>query len=199
MEIAAADSGGRTAEERPARQNGVLLSTFESCCHGLYRFILLRVGGDRDAADELLQETCCIAVGHARAPRDSDSCEAWLRGIARNLIRKHWRDRRRRAVLGSNGDPARPGFHGPAALQERGPLPPEAAAGAEARDRLVLAVTALSSAQQRLIAEFYFEGRSQADIAASLGTTEKTIETRLYRARQRLRAILNEDERMDGP
>ncbi len=197
MEIAAAaDCDDRTVDERPVRQNGVLLSTFESCCEGLYRFILLRVGGDRDAADELLQETCCVAANHARAPKDSESCEAWLRGIARNLIRKHWRDRRRAAGGRSNGDESRRGLCEP---MERGPPPPEAASREEARQKLMLAVTALSSAQQRLIAEFYFEGRSQAEIAVSLGTTEKTIETRLYRARQRLRAMMNDDERMDGP
>ena len=27
-------------------------------CDGLYRFILVRVGGDHDGADELLQQTC---------------------------------------------------------------------------------------------------------------------------------------------
>ena len=31
------------------------------------------------------------------------------------------------------------------------------------------------------------EGRSQAEAAALLGTTEKAIETRIYRARNRLR------------
>ncbi len=57
----------------------------------LYRYILVRVRGNRTLAEDLLQQTCLEAVRHRHPPRTADACEAWLRGIARNLVRRHWR------------------------------------------------------------------------------------------------------------
>ncbi|MEE8169522.1 MAG: sigma-70 family RNA polymerase sigma factor [Phycisphaerae bacterium] len=176
------------ATDAPATKPASLQQAFAHCCDGLYRFVLVRVGGDRHAADDLLQQTCATAAGHARPPTQADECEAWLRGIARNLIRRHWRQRRR-----DNGHVPLEDAAGSRRLAEdmaSRPLPPEILSLKESLDQLLLAVTALPSADQRLIFEFYFDGRLQADIAHTMGVTRKTIETRLYRARRQLRAIL---------
>ena len=78
---------------------------------------------------------------------------------------------------------------------ESRPLPPDVVARKELGHQLLLAVTALPASEQQLVFAFYFEGRSQAEIASDLGVTVKSIETRLYRTRQRLRTILRDVER----
>lgn len=168
---------------------------FEVCSDALYRFILVRVGGSRDVADDLLQQTCFVAAGHRRIPQEDEACEAWMRGIARNLIKKHWRQLKRRngqiglsdAVLSAKLADA----------MESGPLPADQLVRDETVGQLLLAVTSLPAADQRLVFAYYFDGCSQAEIAESSGVTPKSIETQLYRIRGRLRAILRHEERTD--
>ena len=170
-----------------------LRRVFESACDGLYRFILLRVGLDRDAADELLQQTCHEAVRHRRIPADDNKCEAWLRGIARNLIRRHWRVRKRSQRLVSIEDAT---FARQLAEDmDARPLPPEILARKEAIQAILIAVTSLTSAEQELVLAFYFDGHSQADIASQTGVSVKSVETKLYRVRARLRASLRHLEK----
>lgn len=172
-----------------------LRRVFDACSDGLYRYILVRVGGDRHAADDLLQQTCCTAVARRDRSDAGDACEAWLVGIARNLVRKHWRDRKR-----ANGHVSveTAGVTGRLADDmDKYPLPAEVLARREVTDLLLLAVTALPAADQELVFAFYFEGRSQSAIAEAAGTTVKGIEARLYRARNRLRDLMKDPERMD--
>src|SRR5262249_20076814 len=61
-------------------------------------FVLLRSGGLRDPADEIVQETWCPAVRRIRDFKPKQAAfVTWLRGIAANLIRNHLR--RQRAPL----------------------------------------------------------------------------------------------------
>ncbi len=183
-----------TTEPADVRRNR-LQDAFSSCCDGLYRFILVRVGGRRDVADDLIQQTCFIAAGKTRLP-DGKDCEAWLFGIARNLVRKHWRSERARGRT----VPLLDAEHGRALVDamESGPLPAEVLESDEAATRLLAAVTSLPAAQQRLVFAFYFQGRSHAEIANDSGVTPKGVETKLYRIRRRLRALLCEPKKEGG-
>ena len=178
--------GARDKQDRLRR-------VFRECGDGLYRFILVRIGGDRNTADDLLQQTCHEAAGHRRMPNDDTACEAWLHGIARNLIRRHWRQSGRNGRVIPLEDSGR--SRQLVEDMESRPLPPDAVAQKESSNQLLLAVTALPASDQRVVFAFYFEGRSQADIAAELGVTVKSVEMQLYRARQRLRASLRDIER----
>jgi len=169
-----------------------LRRVFERTCDGLYRFILVRAGNDRHAADELMQETCEIAAGHRRFPWNEDACEAWLRGIARNLLKKHWRQAAKRSAVPLHDTQAAPQV---AKALESGPLPSEAVLRDEVLSHLMTAITDLPAAEQRLIFDFYFDERSTAQIAGDLGVSVKSVESRLYRIRSRLRARLRGNER----
>lgn len=195
MQIATTAETVEQAMALPATCDGraVLRQVFRRTAEALYRFILLRVAGDRDAADDLLQQTCYEAIRHRRPPADADECEAWLRGIARNLIRHHWRETRKRALRMPLEHTTRPGEL--AEDLESRPLPPDAMIREESIRLLMLAITSLSAADQGLIFAYYFEGRSQAAIADDLGVTAKSIECRLFRARSRLRTALRNVER----
>jgi RNA polymerase sigma-70 factor (ECF subfamily) len=177
----------------PSGESRVLQRVFARSADGLYRFILIRVGGDRHAADDLLQQTCCAAADHRRPPPDEDECEAWLRGIARNLIRRYWRKRKRGPVQMVIEDAAL--ARAMVDELESAPLPLDTLIRKESIEQLLLAITDMPSREQQLIFAYYFDGRSQAAIAAELGVSEKSIESRLYRARGRLRNALRHEER----
>ncbi|UCC29483.1 MAG: sigma-70 family RNA polymerase sigma factor [Phycisphaerales bacterium] len=170
-----------------------LRRVFHRTGDALYRFILVRVAGDRDAADDLLQQVCHVAARNRRMPHDDTECEAWLRGIARNLIRGHWRlmKRQRRHIRLEDAAFAQQLV----GEMESQPAPAEALMQEESARQMLLAVTSLPAPDQQLVFAFYFEGRSQADIAKELGLSAKSVETRLYRVRNRLRAILRNIER----
>lgn len=192
--ISRADEGAR--DERHER----LKRVFRTCGDGLYRFIVVRVDGDRHAADDLLQQTCAVAAGHRRLPDDDEACEAWLRGVAQKLIRKHWRTaRRRRSEVPLDDPEARRSLLERLEVKPRGGAMSMSGSGAPLDPRLgralLHAVTALPAAEQQLIFSFYFDGRSREEIASEDGATVKSVEGRLYRARQRLRTILRDGER----
>lgn len=153
----------------------------------LYRFILVRVGCDEAAAEDLLQQTAETALRADEGTLGAvESPEGWLRGVARNLVRRHWRDAAQR-----NGH-ARPapdaGRRALAALESG--CPADALALAELRVALLWAVASLPAADQWLLYAVYRHGRPHDDIAGELGCSPKAVEMRLYRTRSRLREAL---------
>jgi len=165
---------------------------FERIQAPLYRFFLARVGGDRHAADELLQQTC-YETARGKPPTDPDEAAAWMHGVARNLIKRHWRGVRKRAGRISLEQASL--TNSLVDDMERRPLPPEALVREESLALLREGLAKLSDADRELIGEFYFEERSQAALSREAGVTEKCIESRLYRARGRLRDALRKMER----
>ena len=174
-----------------------LRAVFNRSATALYRFILVRVRGNRETADELLQQMCFEAMCSGHPPRSGEECEAWLRGIARNLIRRHWRKLKRQAGVVSIDNAAAAGRLADE-LESSSPTA-EVLMKQESADQLLLAITSLPAADQSLIFAYYFDGRSQADLAEAMDATEKSIEARLYRARNRLRAALRNMERSGEP
>ena len=172
-----------------------LRRVFRSASDALYRFILVRVGGDGHAADDVIQQTCYEAARHRRMPDDDEQCQAWMFGIARNLVKKHWREIGRR-----NGEISLHSAEDSAALavaMESQELSSQTWARSENVTQLMLAITALPAADQALVFAFYFDERSQREIAGDQNVSPKSIEARLYRIRTRLRNVLREDERKD--
>jgi len=152
----------------------------------LYRYILVRVGFDEGLAEDVLQQTAEAALRtDERVLAGIESVEAWLRGVARNHVRRHWRDASRR-----NGESLESvaGTDVLAFIDEG--CPRRALEGREATGALLRAIAELSGEEQVLLFAFYRHGRSQAEIADELGCTSKGVEMRLYRMRARLREAL---------
>ncbi|MGB0717569.1 MAG: RNA polymerase sigma factor [Phycisphaerae bacterium] len=174
--------------ERPTTADrSHLKQAFRSAADALYRFILVRVGHHTAVADDLLQQTCCVAAGHQRVPAQPADCEAWLFGIARNLVREHWRK-------SQNAPQPLPDHDELAARLEEAPLPEELLQNDETRQTLLTAITELSVEDQHLIFACYFMERPQSEVAEELHTTRKSIESKLYRARLQLRERLKANE-----
>ena len=154
----------------------------------LYRYVYVRLGGDSAAADEVLQQTALVALDHANAPAEPEAQALWLRGIARNLIRRHWR-------VSGPGEGGRLNADAKAAWSllsriESDQSPDDLVIKKEEQDQLVYSIASLPSEDQWLIYAFYRHGRTRAEIAEELGTTPKAVQSRLYRVRSRLRAML---------
>ena len=145
---------------------------------GLYAYLHCRTGRRAERTEEAAQECWLVAV---RRIRDFDpergSFEAWLRGIADNVLRALQRSWRRE--------------------QDRIPAPEElpssrgAAPGPERADdpteEVALVLSALPGRYQAVLRLKYHEGLSMAEIARRSGETEKAVESLLGRARAAFR------------
>ncbi|HVS39050.1 MAG TPA: sigma-70 family RNA polymerase sigma factor [Gemmataceae bacterium] len=143
---------------------------YEESFAGLYAYVRWRCGGLRDAADDIVQETWLTAVRRiGRFDPARGRFADWLRGIAANLLRNHFRRARRQPISGRLRDPARP-------ADEPGRA-----------ERIAGALAALPEHYEAVLRAKYLDGRTVADIAAAGGETPKAVESLLSRARQAFR------------
>ncbi|HEY7327140.1 MAG TPA: sigma-70 family RNA polymerase sigma factor [Gemmataceae bacterium] len=145
---------------------------YEEAFDGLYAYVLWRCGGLRDGADEVAQETWLTAVRRLRAFEPSaGSFAAWVRGIAANVLRNHFRREKQR-------------------MRHIQPLQNEPLAVEESREqaeRIAAALDALPAHYEAVLRMKYLEGRTVADIAGERGESLKAVESQLSRAREAFR------------
>ena len=175
------------AMDEPRDVRAELAEVFADTWNALYRYIAVRVGGDDTLADDCMQQTCLEAARSKCVPA-REELELWLRGIARNVIRRHWRTARVAAQPVAAVD--HPVARLIAEAIDRGPLPPEWLEQKEVRDQLLLAITELMAPEQNVIYRFYFAGESHKELAEAFGISVRNVEGRLYRARAELRRKL---------
>lgn len=143
--------------------------------------------GDADEALDLSQETF-VAAHRALARYDTARpMRTWLSAIALNKCRDWGRKRRVRYLLS---------FAVPIGADAEAVADPQAAVDDAAGDRQELervrrAIVSLPSTLKEPLVLHTIEGLSQADTAAVLAISEKAVETRLYRARAKLREKLD--------
>jgi RNA polymerase sigma-70 factor (ECF subfamily) len=142
----------------------------------LSAYVVWRCGGLRDRAEEVTQETWLTAVRRIRTfdPK-AGSFLTWLRGIAANVLRNHFRRQKRQM---------RP--------LESEPLA-DSAVGEHA-ERVAEALAALPSHYEAVLCMKYLEGLSVAAIAAQRGDSPKAVESLLTRAREAFRQAYRESE-----
>lgn len=159
--------------------------------HGqrLFHFLIRSLQNEDDAADAA-QETF-VRVYQNRNKFDSrHRFSTWLYTIANNLVkdRYRWRSRHPQVSLDAEnetkGNDLRGSFSGKASS------PSEALEKKERHQAVRRAVTSLPDELRRPLILAEYEQRSHTEIAEILGCTAKTVETRIYRARQQLRVLL---------
>ena len=139
-----------------------------------YAYALVR---DHDAADDLVQDTLERALSRWLLRRPHGDLRAWLFTIQRNLFIGVWRQNKRHGTHVTLDDAVLPGT---AAQQE---------AGLEVQD-VLSALDQLPEEQKSLLLLVGVEDFSYDDAARILGLPIGTVMSRLSRARQRLRSIL---------
>lgn len=144
--------------------------------------------GDPDEALDIVQETFLAAFGALRRYDPARPLRAWLAAIALNKVRDWARRRAVRRFLGLAMPEDAAGW-----VRDDAPLPDEVAEQREALAATAHAVAALSPNLKDVLLLRTIEGLSQAETALALGVSEKAVETRLYRARQKLAAMSRDD------
>lgn len=86
---------GELVEQALRGDAGAWSQIYQSHFERLYRDVFFLVG-DPAMAEELVQETFAAAMVSVERFDRRSSVLAWLRGIAHNLVRKHWRRHVRR-------------------------------------------------------------------------------------------------------
>ena len=150
---------------------------YDRTSRGLWAY-LARVTGDRQAADDLLQETFYRFL-RASAPFENEAHRRnSLYRIATNLAR----DARRRGV-----------FRGPFGGDVES-LPSAGDPGAADRSTdLTRAMARLKPRERAMLWLAYAEGASHGEIAEALGLGAPSVKAMLFRARRRLASLLGRE------
>jgi RNA polymerase sigma-70 factor, ECF subfamily len=149
---------------------------YEQSFDALYAYVLWRSGGQREWADEIVQETWLTAVRQIRRfnPKKGDFL-AWLRGLSVNVLRHHARQHeraiRREQAAARNGDRA-------ASSPDR-----------EFQEQIAATLDALPERQEQVLRAKYLDGLSVAEIAAQWNESPKAVESLLTRAREAFRKL----------
>ena len=143
----------------------------------LYRYLLVASRGDEQTAREALQAAFVRAVRHARVFQTEEALWSWFTLLARHALADCRRSSGRwRRFL----DRWRAATPDPLDLPAVDPL----------ADHLGQALVEMEEPDRLLLERKYFESASVREMALAAGTSEKAIESRLARARGRLRERL---------
>jgi RNA polymerase sigma-70 factor, ECF subfamily len=177
-----------------AGERAALRELVEKSAPRIYR-LALRVLGDPDEADDVVQETYIRAWERIDELRDPSAVMGWLSRIARNAARDRlrWWKRRRRESF----DEAGAALAHLVAQADSAPPADEALAAAETSAAVARAVAALPDKHRVVLLLREADGMSYEEIAESLGIAVGTVESRLHRARaalaRRLRRLVTEE------
>ena len=148
----------------------------------IQRYVTRRIG--REAAEDVVAETFLIAFRQrGYYTDDGRDCLPWLYGIATRLAHRHWRGETRQLnLLARTGiDPVTEPF------TDR--VDAEVSANA-AKARLAAAVARLPASQRDALLLLVWADLSYDQIARATGVPMGTVQSRISRARRRLRKQL---------
>jgi RNA polymerase sigma-70 factor, ECF subfamily len=163
---------------RPVTDEDLIRALYAEHAGPLLRYATHLMSGDRQRAEDIVQETLLRAWRHPEAIADRPA-RPWLFAVARNLAIDAYRARR-----------ARPHEVGEAALDV---LPSSDDADRALESWAVAdALGALRAEHRGVLIETYYRGKSVADAAATLGVPEGTVKSRTFYALRALRLALEE-------
>ena len=158
-----------------------------------YRLLVRRYGGvlynhalrmveNQDDATDLVQRALVSGFKKLSSCREPDRVGAWLFRILSNLAKDHLRSPRRRDIP-LDKIPEVP---------EQGGDPLESAHRGEVRSRIRLAMDRLTPDQREAFLLKHVEGRSYEEMATVLDVSQASLKMRVHRAREALRALLED-------
>jgi RNA polymerase sigma-70 factor (ECF subfamily) len=151
-----------------------LVVTYRATIGPLYTYVSRRVGGDVCLAEDLVQDTWMRAIRAWPARGVPAEPLAWLIRVARNTLISHFRR-------------ARPQLVDPALLDLLAKEPSVAADDPSAASSINWGLAQLRRRHAELLEDFYFAGKSVRDIARERSLSERAVEGRLRRAREKLK------------
>jgi RNA polymerase sigma-70 factor (ECF subfamily) len=142
---------------------------YEQTARPLWAY-LLRVSGDRDTADDLLQESYCRFLAAELPPMDPAHCKSYLFRVATNLLRDRWR----------RNEPVLTGEAPEGSCED----------GMESRADVRHAFDMLKPRERQLLWLAHVEGSDHREIARLTGLKTGSVRLLLFRARRRLAGAL---------
>jgi RNA polymerase sigma-70 factor, ECF subfamily len=189
IELLARDQDWAALIAQMAGGDEAALGTFYDTTSRLTFGLVLRILGDRSAAEEVLIDVYTQVWRQAAAyDRSRGTPLAWLTTIARSRaldrLRSGWQEQQRRQPLDELHD-----------MAARAASPEDAAAASEHQRLVQSALAALSPEQRQVIELAYYSGLSHSEIAAHLNQPLGTVKTRtrlgLLKLREALRPVLH--------
>lgn len=154
----------------------------------LHRYLLVVTAGDEDATREALQAALVRVVRHIKIFSEEPRFWNWLTLLARTALADQRRKQRRYfAFL----DRFTRHAQAEAAPENNG------AADTHLLALLELGLADLTADERELVERKYFRDQSEREIAEELQTTEKAVESRLGRSRQKLKDRLLQELKHD--
>lgn len=162
-------------------------SFFEAFYPRVYGFVAAATGAAHADVEDLVQETLLQAWRNRGQFLGGSSLLTWVLAVARNRVRM----RLRGASREENRLRARRALE----AIETELIPADLLETAELVSAVRTALEEIDAAYADLLVRRYFDGMSVRAIAEALGEGEKTVESRLHRAREAIRERLRRDER----
>jgi RNA polymerase sigma-70 factor (ECF subfamily) len=153
----------------------------------LFAFAWRYLHNDADAEDLVIQTFVRLHEQRTRLRPDTN-LSAWLFTTLANLCRNQHRWRRRHPEHSLDDEADQAGA--PATLASAAASPRAALEAGETHATVRAAIEQLPHDQKSVVLLHHYERLSYREIAAIVGCSERGVETRLYRARQRLRQQL---------
>lgn len=141
--------------------------------------------GDDDAALDLAQQSFIAAFAALRHYDPSRSFSHWLARITINKCHD-WARRRKVRQFFTFAKPIEAAY----AVSDPAPGIDAQAADRQELQRTIAAIALLPAKLKDVLILRTLEGQNQAETAAILAISEKAVETRLYRAREKLGALM---------
>ncbi|MEU6205521.1 sigma-70 family RNA polymerase sigma factor [Micromonospora musae] len=169
----------RASDEPPADHSERMTALHGDHARAVLRLLLVLTQGQRQTAEDLLQETMLRAWRHLDSvPAESDAARRWLLTVARRLVIDGVRLRR--------GRPAEVHLVDMTWI----PAGDDTTGSALASYAMRHALGRLSAAQRSLLSEVYLVGRSPEEVAGRLGLPIGTVKSRTHYALRALRSGL---------
>jgi RNA polymerase sigma-70 factor (ECF subfamily) len=153
-------------------------------------FLARRMARDHDAADDIAQETfvrAWFAIGSFTVGR---SFYTWIYRICMNLSINHLKRGKTMVPVSRLGD-------GPDPLERESPAPDasDTLVSSELTAKIESAIDSLSPKYKSVLVLRVYEEMSYEDIARTLDISVGTVMSRLFRAREKVREVLERGER----
>ncbi|MGQ0649331.1 MAG: RNA polymerase sigma factor [Gemmatimonadaceae bacterium] len=156
-----------------------ITETYRATVAALYAYASRRSGGERQVAEDVTQEAWLRAVREWHRTGLPDNPLAWLTTVARNLILNHYRRSETVSI-----DSLSPGVVLSRFEDD------EAQDSAEIASLVNRALARIPTNDAQLLEAFHYERHRVAQLAQLYGISERAVEGRLRRARERLRREL---------
>lgn len=154
----------------------------------LLRFVMSRMGEDRHAAEDIVQEVFAAALLSLTVFRSQSGHYTWLCSIAQHKIADHYRRRYRSGR--ETAECTDPDYQTPSHDNGSSSVVEQWFETEETKELVRQALRQLSCTHEEVLRLKYFDGFSVIEISSRLGRSPKAVEGLLARARRSLLQVL---------